>query len=102
MKYPTLVNALLWSCHPKRLTLTSTIEMISCFMDRSMYMKNLRHSTRHGSKRHNSQLKEVKAYKYVSEHQYVELTLLLSAHSIGQMFVSTDLSCILLPISYPR
>ncbi|KAK4737720.1 hypothetical protein R3W88_001417 [Solanum pinnatisectum] len=72
-KYPTLVDALLWSCHPKRLVLKSSIEMISCFMDRLMYMKNSRHSICHGSKRLNSQLKEVKAYKFDSEHQCVEL-----------------------------
>ncbi|KAG5632952.1 hypothetical protein H5410_004669 [Solanum commersonii] len=70
-KYPTLlVDALLWSCHPKRLILKSSIETISCFMDRLMYMKNW---TCHGSKHRNSQLKEVKAYKFDSEHQCVKL-----------------------------
>ncbi|KAH0765564.1 hypothetical protein KY285_001435 [Solanum tuberosum] len=71
-KCPTLlVDALLWSCHPKRLVLKSSIEMISCFMDRLIYMKN---SPCHESKRHKySQLKQVKVSKFDLEYQCVEL-----------------------------
>ncbi|XP_059281340.1 uncharacterized protein LOC132035037 [Lycium ferocissimum] len=70
---PLLVDALLWSCHPRRLYLQSTIEMITCFMDRLMYLKNSRHSTSHGSKPWHSQLKGVKAYKCDSDNQRVLL-----------------------------
>ncbi|XP_055812060.1 F-box/FBD/LRR-repeat protein At1g13570-like [Solanum dulcamara] len=70
---PNFVDALLWSCHPRRLNLFSTIETITCFMDRLMYMKNSSHSTYDGSALCHSQLKEVKAYKFISEHEHVEV-----------------------------
>ncbi|PHT71876.1 hypothetical protein T459_22661 [Capsicum annuum] len=37
---PTFVDALLRSCHPRRLNLHSSIKMITCFIRRLMYMKN--------------------------------------------------------------
>ncbi|XP_049406026.1 uncharacterized protein LOC125869597 [Solanum stenotomum] len=55
---PNFVDALLWSCHPKRLNLLSAVETITCFMDR---LKN------------SSQLKEVKAFKFISENEHVEV-----------------------------
>nr|XP_016475643.1 PREDICTED: putative F-box/LRR-repeat protein At3g28410 [Nicotiana tabacum] len=70
-KCPTIVDALLWSCHPRRLDLQSTSEMITCFIDRLTYMKNSSHSTSHGSNLGLSQLKEVKAY--TRNNQPVEL-----------------------------
>ncbi|XP_004229313.1 putative F-box/LRR-repeat protein At5g02700 [Solanum lycopersicum] len=74
-KYPRLlVDALLWSCHPTRLVLKSTIQMICCFMDRLMDMRNSRRSTCHESKRRkSSQLKDVKVCKFETEHPCVEL-----------------------------
>ncbi|XP_070030141.1 uncharacterized protein [Nicotiana sylvestris] len=54
-KCPTLVDALLWSCRPRRLNLQSTSEMSTCFIDCLMYMKNY--------KPLHSQLKEVQIYK---------------------------------------
>ncbi|XP_075085414.1 putative F-box/LRR-repeat protein At3g18150 isoform X1 [Nicotiana tabacum] len=47
---PTFVDALLWSCHPKRLNLSSTVKMIICFIDRLTYLKNSSDSTSHESK----------------------------------------------------
>ncbi|PHT39084.1 hypothetical protein CQW23_22657 [Capsicum baccatum] len=61
--FPTFMDALLWTCHPKILNLHSTREMATCFMDHLMYMKNSSQSTSHGSKPWYSQLKEVKACK---------------------------------------
>nr|XP_016453074.1 PREDICTED: FBD-associated F-box protein At3g52670-like isoform X1 [Nicotiana tabacum]XP_016453075.1 PREDICTED: FBD-associated F-box protein At3g52670-like isoform X1 [Nicotiana tabacum]XP_016453076.1 PREDICTED: FBD-associated F-box protein At3g52670-like isoform X1 [Nicotiana tabacum]XP_016453077.1 PREDICTED: FBD-associated F-box protein At3g52670-like isoform X1 [Nicotiana tabacum]XP_016453078.1 PREDICTED: FBD-associated F-box protein At3g52670-like isoform X1 [Nicotiana tabacum]XP_0164530 len=58
---PTFVDALLWSCHPRKLMLTSTVEMVTCFTDRLMYMKN--------SKPLYSQLKDVKAYKFDCKYE---------------------------------
>ncbi|WMV44866.1 hypothetical protein MTR67_038251 [Solanum verrucosum] len=52
---PNFVDALLWSCHPKRLNLLSAVETITCFMDR---LKN------------SSQLK---AFKFISENEHVEV-----------------------------
>lgn len=66
---PTFVDALLWSCHPRRLKLSSTVKTITCFIGRLMYMKNSSHSTSHGSKPQLSQLKEVKAYKFDWENE---------------------------------
>nr|XP_033513873.1 uncharacterized protein LOC104103300 [Nicotiana tomentosiformis] len=60
--FPTFVDALLWSCHSRKLILTSSIEMITCFMDRLMFMKNLSHSTSRGSKSRHNQLKEIKVF----------------------------------------
>ncbi|XP_060170832.1 uncharacterized protein LOC132601784 [Lycium barbarum] len=71
---PSFVDALLWSCHPRRLNLCSSSKMVTCFMNRLMYMKNSSHSTSHGSKPWHTQLKEVKAYKFDSEYQPVELS----------------------------
>ncbi|XP_059310012.1 F-box/LRR-repeat protein 13-like [Lycium ferocissimum] len=59
---PTFVDALLWSCHPRRLNLHSTSELLTCFIDRLMYMKNLSHSPSHESEPWLSQLKEIKAF----------------------------------------
>lgn len=67
------MNALLWNCHPRKLILTSTIEVKTCFMDRLMCMKNSSHSTFHRSKPWHSQLKEVKAYIIDQKDQLVEL-----------------------------
>ncbi|KAK4731069.1 hypothetical protein R3W88_024057 [Solanum pinnatisectum] len=63
------VDALLWSCHPKRLNLLSTVETITCFMD---YLKNSTHSTSNG------RLPEefesfLKAFKFISENEHVEV-----------------------------
>ncbi|XP_075086132.1 putative F-box/FBD/LRR-repeat protein At5g44960 [Nicotiana tabacum] len=69
----TFLDALLWSCHPKKLKLRSTAKMISYFIDRLTYMKNSSHSTSHESKSWHSQLKEVKAYTFDGENRRVEL-----------------------------
>uniref|UniRef100_M1A6A3 F-box family protein n=1 Tax=Solanum tuberosum TaxID=4113 RepID=M1A6A3_SOLTU len=53
-EFPTFVDALLWSCHPRKLNLQSTTTIFTCFMYRFMQMKNMRHG----------QLKEAKAYKF--------------------------------------
>nr|XP_004247681.1 putative F-box/LRR-repeat protein At5g02700 [Solanum lycopersicum] len=60
----TFVDALLWSCNPRRLNLSSTVEMIACFVSRLMYMKNL--SPWH------SQLKEIKVFD--GKNQELQLT----------------------------
>ncbi|XP_049407801.1 putative F-box protein At3g58860 [Solanum stenotomum] len=62
MECPTFVDALLWSCHPKRLNLHSNIKTITRFINRLMYMKSLSHSTSHGSTLWHCQLKEIKAF----------------------------------------
>ncbi|KAF3665627.1 hypothetical protein FXO38_09481 [Capsicum annuum] len=59
---PYFLDALLWSCHPRRLNLQSSIETIAWFINRLIYMKNWSHSTSHISKPGHSQLKEVKAF----------------------------------------
>ncbi|XP_060181966.1 F-box/FBD/LRR-repeat protein At2g26030-like [Lycium barbarum] len=60
---PMFVDALLWSCHPRRLNLHSTSEMLTWFInDRLMYLKNLSHSPPHESEPWHSQLKEVKVF----------------------------------------
>uniref|UniRef100_M1A674 F-box family protein n=1 Tax=Solanum tuberosum TaxID=4113 RepID=M1A674_SOLTU len=59
---PTFVDALLWSCNPRRLNLSSTVEMITCFVSRLMYMKNLSHSSSERSNPWHSQLKEIKVF----------------------------------------
>ncbi|XP_059287973.1 uncharacterized protein LOC132041168 [Lycium ferocissimum] len=81
---PSLVDALLWSCHPKKLNLFSTIEMTTCLMNFLMYMKNSSHSTSHGRKPWHSQLNEVRAYKFGSavELRSGELATLTEMDSI--------------------
>ncbi|PHT39097.1 hypothetical protein CQW23_22670 [Capsicum baccatum] len=59
---PTFVDALLWSCRPKRLNLQSTSAMFTHFLNRLIYMKNSSNSTSHGKEPWHSQLKEVKAF----------------------------------------
>ncbi|KAK4732758.1 hypothetical protein R3W88_025746 [Solanum pinnatisectum] len=59
---PTFMDALLWSCHPRRLYLQSTAKIKKCFIDHLMHLKNSRHSTSHGSKPRYSQLKDIKAF----------------------------------------
>ncbi|XP_049406080.1 putative F-box protein At1g49610 [Solanum stenotomum] len=61
---PTFVDALVWSCQPRRLNVYSTRENITFFIDHLMYMKNLSQSTSHESMPQLSQLKDVKAYKF--------------------------------------
>ncbi|XP_059310862.1 uncharacterized protein LOC132062275 [Lycium ferocissimum] len=61
---PAFVDALLWSCHPRRLNLSSTVKIITYFTYHLMHMKNSSHSTSHGSKPPFSELKEVKAYTW--------------------------------------
>ncbi|KAM3325342.1 hypothetical protein P3S67_000467 [Capsicum chacoense] len=73
MPCPSFVDALLWSCHSRRLNVLSSVEMITCFMDRLIFVKNSSHSTSHESQSCHSQLKEVKAYKILSEHEDVKL-----------------------------
>uniref|UniRef100_M1C7H7 Cyclin-like F-box n=1 Tax=Solanum tuberosum TaxID=4113 RepID=M1C7H7_SOLTU len=70
---PNFVDVLLWSCHPKKLNLLSAVETITCFMDRLMYLKNSSHSTSDGSIPWDSQLKEVKAFKFISDNEHVEV-----------------------------
>ncbi|XP_059310028.1 FBD-associated F-box protein At3g52670-like [Lycium ferocissimum] len=73
---PMFVDALLGSCHPRRLILTSTNKMIKHFISHFMYMKNLSDSTSYGNKPWHGQLKEVKAYIFDrknSSWQVVEL-----------------------------
>ncbi|XP_049343985.1 putative F-box protein At1g49610 [Solanum verrucosum] len=60
----TFVDALVWSCQPRRLNVHSTREKITFFIDHLMYMKNSSQSTSHGSTPLLSQLKGVKAYKF--------------------------------------
>ncbi|KAG5587546.1 hypothetical protein H5410_047980 [Solanum commersonii] len=71
MECPTYVDALLWSCHPKRLNLHSNIKTITRFINRLMYMKSLSHSTSHGSTLWHCQLKEIKAFD--GENQSLQL-----------------------------
>ncbi|KAH0738664.1 hypothetical protein KY290_037369 [Solanum tuberosum] len=61
---PTFVDALVWSCQPRRLNVYSTRENITFFIDHLMYMKNSSQSTSHESMPQLSQLKDVKAYKF--------------------------------------
>lgn len=57
------MDALLWSCHPRRLYLRSScIERIRCFIRPLMYTKNSILSSRQGSDPWHRQLKEVKAF----------------------------------------
>ncbi|XP_049407611.1 putative F-box protein At1g49610 [Solanum stenotomum] len=63
MECQTFVDALLWSCHPRKLQLVSNIiGTITHFIDRLVYMKNSSHSTFHRSTPWHSQLKEIKAF----------------------------------------
>ncbi|KAM3356905.1 putative FBD-associated F-box protein [Capsicum galapagoense] len=80
-KCSTFIDALLWSCHPRRLNLKLTRKMATFFINYLMHMKNSSHSTSHGNKPWYSQLKEVKAYKldrksrswHLVEHKSEEL-----------------------------
>uniref|UniRef100_M0ZWY4 Isoform 2 of FBD-associated F-box protein n=1 Tax=Solanum tuberosum TaxID=4113 RepID=M0ZWY4_SOLTU len=63
-EYPSFVDALVWSCQPRRLNLQLTREMVTVFIDRLMHMKNSIQSTSHGSNPWYSQLKEVKVHKF--------------------------------------
>ncbi|KAF3665632.1 putative F-box protein-like [Capsicum annuum] len=80
-KCSTFIDALLWSCHPRRLNLKLTGKMATFFINYLMHMKNSSHSTSHGKKPWYSQLKEVKAYKldrksrswHLVEHKSEEL-----------------------------
>ncbi|KAM3199656.1 hypothetical protein P3L10_032016 [Capsicum annuum] len=58
---PTFVDALVWSCHPKRLNLFTTPEMTKCFIDCLMDMKSPIHSSSQRPK-NKSRLKELKAF----------------------------------------
>nr|XP_004247680.1 putative F-box/LRR-repeat protein At3g28410 [Solanum lycopersicum] len=58
-EFPTFIDALLWSCHPRKLDLQSTSAIFTCFMNRFTQMKNLRHG----------RLKEAKAYKFDQKSQ---------------------------------
>uniref|UniRef100_M1CJ57 F-box family protein n=1 Tax=Solanum tuberosum TaxID=4113 RepID=M1CJ57_SOLTU len=69
---PTLVDALLWCFHPRRLNISSSFKMIRYFMNRLLHMKNSIHSTSHGNKPQLSQLKEVKAYKFDRKNENSE------------------------------
>ncbi|KAH0679677.1 hypothetical protein KY284_020762 [Solanum tuberosum] len=42
---PTFLDALLWSCHPRRLNIISKSATFECFINRLIYMKNLSHSS---------------------------------------------------------
>ncbi|WMV26217.1 hypothetical protein MTR67_019602 [Solanum verrucosum] len=55
---PTFLDALLWSCHPRRLNIRSTSATFKCFINRLICMKNLSHS----SDPWHRQLKEAQAY----------------------------------------
>ncbi|KAM3326997.1 hypothetical protein P3S67_002123 [Capsicum chacoense] len=69
---PTFVDALLLSCHPRRLNLRSSISVNKCFISRLMSMKNSRHSTCHERESWHSQLIEIKAFDL--KNQPMELT----------------------------
>ncbi|PHT32649.1 hypothetical protein CQW23_28986 [Capsicum baccatum] len=58
---PTFVDALVWSCHPKRLNLFTTPEMTKYFIDCLMDMKSPIHSSSQRPK-NKSRLKELKAF----------------------------------------
>ncbi|PHT33715.1 hypothetical protein CQW23_25515 [Capsicum baccatum] len=49
VKCQTFVDALLWSCHPGRRNLFSTVQMITCFNIHLMRMRSSTHSTSRGS-----------------------------------------------------
>ncbi|PHT39103.1 hypothetical protein CQW23_22676 [Capsicum baccatum] len=80
-KCSTFIDALLWSCHPRRLNLKLTRKMATFFINYLMHVKNWSHSSSHGNKPWYSQLKEVKAYKldrkskswHLVEHKSEEL-----------------------------
>ncbi|WMV26220.1 hypothetical protein MTR67_019605 [Solanum verrucosum] len=55
---PTFLDALLWSCHPRRLNIISKSATFECFINRLIYMKNLSHF----SEPWHSQLKGAQAY----------------------------------------
>ncbi|KAH0664875.1 hypothetical protein KY285_026081 [Solanum tuberosum] len=56
MEWSSFVDALLWSCLPKRLNLQPRLNLFAVFSDRLMYMKNSRIRPWH------SQLKETKSF----------------------------------------
>lgn len=64
LKCPSFADALLWSCHPRKLNLFSTKQMITYFNNHLMYMKNSSRSTSCGSKPWTCQLKDVRVYKF--------------------------------------
>lgn len=76
VKCPTFVDALLWSCHPRRLNLFSTVQMITCFNDHLMHMKSSSHSTSRGScEPWQCQLKDIRVHRFDREdlsHKLVE------------------------------
>ncbi|MCD7466270.1 hypothetical protein HAX54_002828 [Datura stramonium] len=68
------MNALLWSCHPRKFRLHSTIEMITCFIDHLMSSPDDScNSTCHWR----SQLKQVKAYRYDWQRGFNSLTQMI-------------------------
>ncbi|TMW87322.1 hypothetical protein EJD97_020104 [Solanum chilense] len=59
----TFVDALLWSCHPCRLNVSSIdIETVTELIDCLMAMKNSSHSSSNGSTPRNNQLKDIKVF----------------------------------------
>ncbi|KAG5611649.1 hypothetical protein H5410_022930 [Solanum commersonii] len=55
----TFLDALLWSCHPRRLNIQSTSATFKCFINRLIYLKNLsQYSPWH------SQFKEAQVYMF--------------------------------------
>ncbi|KAK4732154.1 hypothetical protein R3W88_025142 [Solanum pinnatisectum] len=59
----TFVDALLWSCHPRRLNLFSdVIGTVTDFINHLVFLTNSSHSTSHRSTPWHSQLKEIKAF----------------------------------------
>ncbi|XP_025888781.2 FBD-associated F-box protein At5g38590-like [Solanum lycopersicum] len=83
----TFVDALVWSCQPRRLDVFSTSEKVTFFIDHLMYMKN----SSHGSTPLVSQLKGVKVYKFYLKKgswQPVE-------HKSGELFTDILAMCIM-------
>ncbi|XP_016513628.1 F-box protein At5g03100-like [Nicotiana tabacum] len=59
LKCPSFADALLWSCHPRKLNLFSTKQMITYFNNHLMYMKN---SSRSNPWQY--QLKDLRVHKF--------------------------------------
>ncbi|XP_059317256.1 F-box protein At5g03100-like isoform X2 [Lycium ferocissimum] len=72
MECPVFMDALLWSCHPRRLNLFSTIQMITCFNNHLMRTKSSSLSSSHGSKPWQSQLVDVRVHREDLSGQPVE------------------------------
>lgn len=68
-EFPTFLDALLWSCHPRRLNLLSTSAMFTCIINCLTYMKNLNHAPSHENEPSHSELKEAKVYKFDKKSQ---------------------------------